>query len=163
MQNDNVKRSAHTIMTLLRICQASCFCHLISSLVKPTLWATPLNIKKTVGKAKQSSADAVPLQSATMDQLFLLDHDVKPVLSSCSEDHCGKCALILRSLIWLTEKGTPPCGCDDPSFVHYGTNRRIVWHHRVWRSSSHDKVIFIFYTSSFLYLWDVLKSLNVSC
>lgn len=114
MQNDNVKRSAHTIMTLLRICQASCFCHLISSLVKPTLWATPLNIKKTVGKAKQSSADAVPLQSATMDQLYLLDHDVKPVLSSCSEDHCGKCALILRSLIWLTEKGTPPCGCDDP-------------------------------------------------
>lgn len=32
------------------------------------------------------------------DQLLLLDHNIKPILSSCSENHCGKCALILLSL-----------------------------------------------------------------
>lgn len=94
-------------MTLLRIYQASCFLSFNFFLSQDT---TSCHINtKIVGIARQSAADTVP-QSATMDHYLLLDYNMKPVLSSCSENHCGKCALILLSLIWMTEKGMTSLG-----------------------------------------------------
>lgn len=88
-------------------------------------------------------------------------------LPSCSENHCGKCALILLSLIWLTEKGmmttTMNLNCfHNLSMVILLLYKRIVWHHWVWCSSRHDKVILYFLPLHF-YTSDMSWKLNVFC
>lgn len=65
-------------------------------------------------------------------------------------------ALTWSSLLWLTKKGTPLWVCFlfpwvlTVLFDTFGSGALLV-------------MMWWFYTSSFLYLWDVLKSLNVFC
>lgn len=79
------------------------------SVVSSFSWfSAELNINKIVGKVRQIIADTVPLRPVTIEQLLLENVINDDELTSCFENHCGKCALILQSLIWLTEKGMLP-------------------------------------------------------